>query len=616
MRYQIEPLSVRPTLRAAGCLLALMGGAAMAEEPGPAHGGAVPPANVAGKKLVRWAAEITQKTTVFDLPDRLPSWQEAGLDGLCFNLRSHANGSAREVLLAAENGMFFRWWMARKRTREEFAPDIRAFKSIKDWGRLTDNFILTASVANDGVAPDYLFNENTWAAILSNFSLVARIAKEIGFKGIVFDVEQYGWAAKGAWRQPWNYAAYASGGFRACGHAEPLPFVEVASRVRVRGQQWIEAMLSEFPDVVVAVAPGLYEAPWRRCRSFDKGLAEVDCGLWAPFVDGVLLGLTDEASLVAFSENTYAMSQYADMVAVRDRAMRQALVVSTVPELAQRHITFAAGLWTDAAYGRTGSFSNTDPAANHRDPLRHEHAVSNALAVSDRYAWLYGEASYFLRWGEGYPFVPGFDKTYDRPPALIRRYWKATADGHAPHDLDWRPTPVVDDADYAAFNAQAAARNRKFWEARQEAGYDTVLTLPERWRFMLDPEMLGRLRDYGRFDSWKDSSWLSVSAKTCWQSQGYRTNTYAFYGLQFQAPAELDLQSRDVFLAFGAYGSGAANIYFNGAWIDYLPHNAIPKITDKLQPGQRNTVVLGFLNKQGPGGLAGDVKLLARPKAP
>ena len=580
----------------------------MAETPSATQGGPVPQANVAGKKLIRWAAELTAKTSALDVPAKVKGWQESGYDGLCFSISSHADGSARDVLLsAAKSSMFFRWWCLVKRTREEFVPEIEAFKSA-DWGRLTDNFILTQVRPFDGRCPDW-FNDKDFEIILSNARLVARIAREIGFKGIVLDTEEYAFAAKGPWSYPWSYSLYRSDWYASCGHAEPLPFVEVAAKVRERGRQYAQALSEEFPDIVLLVAAGFYEYPWQSCNRTGEGLSEVSMGLFPAFVDGVLVGLSDEALLVSLNEKTYVMSEYGDMVKMRNIAKEQALVLSTVPELARRRISFAAGLWTDRAPGGGGFFSNTDPEANHRNPRQHEHATANALAVSDHYAWHYGEGSYFLRWGEARnPFVADFDKEYDEPPALIREYWRANERGHLPHDLSWAPEPDFDRSDYGEFDADAARRNNAFWTRKEKEGYEVALKLPEHWKFLYDPQHKGRT------ENWDRLGWLEVSAKKCWQSQGIPVNGRAWYEATFDVPANLDAASHELFLTLSVGGSGAVDIYLNDVWIGYWPKNPMIDVTTKLRRGEKNTLALNFLNKTGPGGLAGDVKILARKK--
>ena len=64
-------------------------------------------------------------------------------------------------------------------------------------------------------------------------------------------------------------------------------------------------------------------------------------------------------------------------------------------------------------------------SVNLRDPEAHAHAVHNALAASDHYAWLYGEKSKFLT---------------TRPTDLMREYFDANIKAHEIQDLFWKPT--------------------------------------------------------------------------------------------------------------------------------------------------------------------------------
>ena len=320
-----------------------------------------------------------------------------------------------------------------------------------------------------------------------------------------------------------------------------------------------------------------------------------------------LLAMTDEAKLVIACEGTYMMSQHHDMAAYRDLVMRQSLVVSTVPELARRHMSFAAGIWTCVGSG-SGSFSFTDAKANHRDPKRHERAMANALAVSDDYAWQWSHSSRFV-WYEG------GKKPY---PPLVRAYQRANERGHEPYDLEWAPDIEFDRKDYTKFDEEAAARNKGTWERLTAEGYKVVMTLPEYWRFRYDPEFLGRFSNIGEFKNrWAGHSWLLVSSKTCWQSQGIPLVGDSFYGMEVTIPGDIDLETNDVFLAFGAWGNNAVNIYFNNHWVGYLPKNPVCLLTKKggvVKPGEKHAVVLGFIHKEGPGGLAGDVKIVTRRK--
>ncbi len=560
---------------------------------------AVPESNVAGKKLIRVDQYLSYHLNVADLSAKLDGWQSAGYDGLCVNLFKHPAKNP-DGTLNANNRLVFAWWNVQEITMADVRPDVDALKAIKNWGVFTDNFLWTASHA-EGIKPADWFNESDWKIVLANTRLSAKIAKEVGLKGILFDMEGYGGGAYGVWRQPWDYTLYFRSDYQEAKEAKPRPFEEVAAKVRQRGKQWAQALCGEYPDITIFVIAGLYDVAWERSLYFDKGLDGTDSGLWAPFVDGILMGLSKQAKLVCGSESTYLDSKYSDMLIQRDKSLKQSLVVSTAPELARQRITFSAGIWTDAGYGAHGRFSPDDVTVNQRDPVRHMHAVHNALAASDEYAWQWGE------WGkEGeYNFLA------DKPTPLMREYWKANVEGHKPQDLLWEPMPVTDTTDYTKADADAAAREPAFWGDLTTQGYSVTASVPEFWKFRFDPEMKVR---YSNWNSTKcdDSSWFVISDRKCWQSQGTKANGPGVYRVKFDVPASVDPKTQEVVLAFSGIGSGTNHIYMNNAWVAYL--SSAVNVTEYVKPGESNLVALVCLNKQGPGGLMGSVKLMTRAK--
>lgn len=559
----------------------------------------VPQSNVAGKRLIRVDQYLLSYLNAADLSSKLDAWQEAGYDGLCVNLfrqpAKNPNGT-----LNRKNNLMFAWWNVEPITMEQVRPDVEALKAIKNWGRFKDNFLWTASHA-EGAKPADWFNDADWEIVLANTRLSARIAQETGLKGILFDMEGYGGGAYGVWRQPWDYRLYATSDYTINKEPTPRPFAEVAAKVRQRGTQWAESLCREYPDITVFVIAGLYEVAWERSNYFGKGLDGTDSGLWAPFVDGILLGLGKQAKLVCGSEATYLDSQYKDMLTWRDKALNQSLVVSTVPEMARQRVTFAAGIWTDAGYGAHGRFSPHDVNLNHRDPARHMHAVHNALAVSDEYAWQWGE------WGRDgeYNFLP------DKPTDLIRQYWKANNDGHKPQELGWEPTPVLDTADYTQADAEAAAKTPRFWSDLAAQGYSIAVDLPEFWKFRFDPEMKVRYSNWTT-SGFDDSSWFAIGTSKCWQLQGTRANGPGVYRVKFDVPESVDPKTQEVLLAFSGTGFGTNHIYLNNVWIaETAP---VVSVNENIKPGATNTIAIVCLNKQGPGGMAGPVKLATRAK--
>lgn len=581
-------MMIRPMLIAAGALLLTC----------PVWGAErekLPVSNVAGKKLIRVSQALINHTAAADVPDKVKAWQATGYDGVCLSVWADLESSEQRL------DMQWKWWDVDPRKRSEFDRDVAAFKSVKDWGRLTDNFLWIASHVEGRKPPDW-FNDEDWQVVTANARLAARLAKEIGFRGILFDQEGYGMATFGVWRQPWDYPLYATSDYTFEKRKEPRPFEEVAAKVRQRGRQWARAISAEYPDVVLA-AIGLYENAWGGLANnpaYGGDLAKSPVALWPAFVDGLVEGLDERATLVSFCGGTYLDSQYRDMLIYRDIARQQSLMVSAIPDLARRRVSFAAGIWTDAGFGLP-RFSNTDARMNQRDPKRHMHAVHNALAASDRYAWQWGE------WGK--QGESNFMTT--EPTPLMREYWKANIDGHRPRDLAWRPMPHQDQTDYAQVTAAAVAKEKAFWQRLTEQGYTVAKTLPEDWKFRLDLEMHVRWRNFMK-PEFDDGPWFTIKSTRCWQMQGFAANEIGLYRAWFDAPADLDPQKQEIMLAFGGLGSGQGHVHINGGWISSAKLTV--DVSQSIKPGEANLVSLYLINRSGPGGLMGQVKLLVRDR--
>ena len=559
----------------------------------------MPSSNVAGKKLLRVSQELigfcgAESMADLDLTERVSVWQDAGYDGMCFSVALHGS----DVGYANMSG---RWWAPVPRSYTELEPEIEAFRAVPDWGRLTDNLLWTmTSVWGDTKCQDW-FNDEHWDILLSNARLAARLAKECGFKGILLDTEQYAHHARGPWRFLWDYKRYAETGYRQTGDETPKPFLDVAAKVRERSKAYAEAITSVFPDLVLFVIAGLYENAWSAVRgSADGTLPGCNYALYPAFVDGLLLGLDEKATLVAGNERTYLDSRYKDMLAVRDAELRDALVLSACPELARRRITFAASIWTDAGWGAT-RFSDTDAAWNQRDPERHKHAVHSALAVSDRYAWQWGQQPW--EW------------LALEPTPLIQEYWKANVEGHSPLDLDWEPVPRWDLTDYTQYNREMAERDARFWADAEKGGWTVAAELPVRWKFLFDTETLIRYRGQWLSPKHNDAAWHTINILECWQAQGTQANGPAVYRVWFDAPADLDPARQEIVLAFSAFPPDDVE---NTGWMDlHLNQNGHPMrhlidVRDSIRPGARNFAALRVINRKGPGGPAGHAKLLVR----
>ena len=237
----------------------------------------------------------------------------------------------------------------------------------------------------------------------------ARIAKECGFKGILLDTEQYeGHSASGVWHIPFSYLNYQEADYQKAGEATPRPFPEAAAKIRQRGEEYARAVCDEFPGLTLFVIPALYEWP---LRLGEGPLEDNHNGLYPAFLDGLLLGLDENAAMLSGNENTYSKTRYVDIARAR-KAYDEALErLCHAPAHIKDKMSFAPGIWVDS--GRV--WSDTDVKINARTPAEHREAVSNAFRVSGKYAWLYGESSFFL---------------IKPPTPLMREYFKANIDAH------------------------------------------------------------------------------------------------------------------------------------------------------------------------------------------
>jgi len=252
-----------------------------------------------GKKLIRHGRELRKLVdpSMADagLPSLVTAWQNTGLDGLVFNIATHKDG-------LNPSSMHGQWWNVEvQRTYNEFIPEIQAFQSVPDWGRLTDNFLMSymsvwASPGEPFHSQNW-FDDTHWNVITNNVALQARVAYECGFKGITLDTEQYDQHSPvGPWYRPFDYQAYAAGGYLLGNDPSPRSFSEVYDKVYDRGQEYAEALCSEFPDITLMSVPEFYHPV--------NGLGD-DETLYPAFLDGMVAGLDTNSKLVLGTEYTY-----------------------------------------------------------------------------------------------------------------------------------------------------------------------------------------------------------------------------------------------------------------------------------------------------------------------
>jgi hypothetical protein len=222
--------------------------------------GSVRAADAAGKKLVEFGWD--EPDTAF-MRQHAAEMEQTPFDGCVFHVMVPA------VKDKEGSGANFTWecWGKRAFTDADLAPALADLKAAP-FKRLKDNFLRFNTTPAD---IDWF---DDFAAVLANARLAARVAREGGCRGILFDIEQYK-------EQLFNYRKQRDAGTK--------PWKEYAEQARKRGKEVVEAFQEGYPDLTIFLTFG-YSLPWQQSQGGKKPLAECSYGLLAPFMDGMVDG--------------------------------------------------------------------------------------------------------------------------------------------------------------------------------------------------------------------------------------------------------------------------------------------------------------------------------------
>lgn len=286
--------------------------------------------SVRGKKLLLWAAVSPEYAR-----EHAASWQSLPFDGL----------------LMGGPMVFYQ-----RLTEADITPTIATLRQVP-WGRLTDNFWIVYEFSGEKADQFDWFDDCSW--VVNNWRLVARLARQGGLKGIMFDTEKYA-----------GLGTFAYQGRRYAGEKS---LDEYRAQVRRRAAEIMQAVAEEYPDITILFTVGPTQG-----------------GLLADFVDGMLSVCPPQATLVDGYEQAYWSRLPAQFARGRAEVLVGGRDRSTVPQLYRRHVRAAFGLWdapgVNLDQGRT--FDVTDFQANYRTPEELAYALHWALAYADRYVWM------------------------------------------------------------------------------------------------------------------------------------------------------------------------------------------------------------------------------------
>jgi hypothetical protein len=373
---------------------------------------------------------------------------------------------------------------------KEFDTDITAFKAIKS-KKLENSFYEIQS--NAGQDWDW-FNDAMWKSTEANLAQIARVAKQSGLRGVMFDAETYAFNI-------WQYSVQAK--------AKTVSFAQYETKIRERGAQTMRVLEREYPGLTFFTFWWLssfepdYAAANKTTNPYatlHTQLEQEGSGLWVAFVEGMLEAASDQVRFVDGNEGAYYFLRGSDFDAARARASEPLRLIR--PDLRGKygqHVQFGNAVYLDGVMNLHqsarffGYYLNND--SDREDLIAHN--VFHGLRSSDEFVWVYGEKVNW--WNSQAP--AGLE-------AALRRGKRELLEGK----------PLSNDPASAVKVAEAA------FKARVDVGGDMIGTS-------------GKVPDFGALQP-HCGTWYNASRWSCTQPNGSSfTVTPKLDGVTFDPPS-------------------------------------------------------------------------------
>ena len=300
----------------------------------------------------------------------------------------------------------------------------------------TDNFI-RANFTPGTVAWD---DDAAWETMMQKIAICAWIARETGSKGLAPDFESYG-------THMFRWDPVTQNGRN---------FNEMRRIVRHRGEQFVQAIASEYPDATLLAlwlnsinrSAGMSDYP-------DSVLASSDYGLLPAFINGMIAAAPKEMVFIDGCENGYYCDspmfyQYATEILLRTGACMKLVE----PELRQKYreqVQCGFGIYLDMYTVQEGQ-------PNYRGPIEERgmsrldrlcDCIQHAMNASDQYIWIYGEQNRWWNFPENdnpdtywEKALPGLTKRLHqilKPETILEETIELVHNGEAGNNLSLNP---------------------------------------------------------------------------------------------------------------------------------------------------------------------------------
>jgi hypothetical protein len=311
-----------------------------------------------GKKIIEFGWDKPR-------PDQLTSatLEQSIFDGLTFR------SSASDKVIVPE-----------QLPAQSFDLDIANLQKIKS-KKLANSFYL---VLSDASTWDW-FNDTTWAAAEQNLYQHARVAKQGGLRGIMFDPEVYQFDL-------WAYASQP----QKSAHS----FKEFESQMRRRGAQTMRAFERAYPGMTILFLKSFSAFEIANNATYDTAHAALEedgsLGLFAAFSEGMLEAATDKAVLIDGYEDSYYHLRPTDFDWGRNRALKdaQVFVAPALRTKFQRQFKFSNSVYIDGVMNLFNSARFFGYYLQNDTERRNliAHNIYHGLRSSDEFVWVYSES--------------------------------------------------------------------------------------------------------------------------------------------------------------------------------------------------------------------------------
>ena len=202
--------------------------------------------------------------------------------------------------------------------------------AIKDLQRerfkkLRSNYIVIVSYWPEPPKTNFWLGDDLWDTIYNNADLVARVAREGGCEGIMFDPEEYGQI-----------------GFWTWSHVKPFPlfkdlsYEEVAAKARIRGRHFMEAINCSYPGVCIWILQS-WPLVLNAIGPSRERLPDASHSILLPFLDGMLEASDAQTTFIDGIGNGYFAESFTDFISMGQDVWRNGPTLGTVPDILSKN---------------------------------------------------------------------------------------------------------------------------------------------------------------------------------------------------------------------------------------------------------------------------------------